>query len=126
MAAGKNINDFRAQHQEKINTASRRASDLNKKYNVTGRLNNFLEKHTSPTASPTAEQAQPATLQQPVAAGGVNGAAAAGAGGVGVGASPEMSASIARKPPPPPPPKKPAGMHAPPPVPLGTRPSLGS
>ena len=119
-AAAKNLNDFRAKHQDTINTGARKASDFNKRYNVTGRLNSFLDKHTSPTGSPTVEQGQPLGLQQPVA------------GSVPVQQQPllsqgggDMSASIARKPPPPPPNKKPANMHAPPPVPLGTRPSFG-
>ena len=120
--AAKNLNDFRAKHQDTLNTGARKASDFNKRYNVTGRLNSFLDKHVSPTGSPTVEQGQPVGLQQPVpTAAGIASQQPAQLGGQGG----DMSASIARKPPPPPPNKKPANMHAPPPVPLGTRPSLG-
>lgn len=134
-SAARTANTFRERHQDSINAAGARASEWNKKYNVTGRLNSFLEKHSSPTTEDPPQQLQ----QQP------------GAVGVNTSAqvqlppahqpqqptqppqSPEITASISRKPPPPPPPKKPANMHgsinssagttSPPPVPLGTKPS---
>lgn len=123
--AAKTANAFRERHQGTINTAGQKANDWNKKYNVTGRLNSFLEKHNSPTSETpppvnhngggvaTSPTQMPQTYApQPQ--------------------SPEVAASISRKPPPPPPPKKPANMQAstnslpgttaPPPVPLGTKP----
>ncbi|OAL33245.1 hypothetical protein AYO20_07562 [Fonsecaea nubica] len=120
-SAVRTANSFRERHSDSINAAGAKASEWNKKYNVTGRLNSFLEKHSSP--SPTPEDAQSP-----------NGANAGGTAPMQTSPqsqSPEMAASLSRKPPPPPPPKKPANMHgsvasmgvAPPPVPLGTKPS---
>jgi len=100
-SAASTANNFRARHQEQISAGAQKANTWNKKFNVTGRVNNFLEKQ----ASPVTEQPPPI---QPVSP-----------------APSDVSALSARKPPPPPPPKKPAGMHAPPPVPLGTKPSFG-
>lgn len=81
---------------------------LDQKYNVTGQVTTFLDKlASSPAPSPVLQQnSSNATVK------------------------PDISD---RKPPPPPqPPKKPSGMHGraiatvvPPPVPLGTKPSLG-
>ena len=99
-SAASTANNFRARHQEQISAGAQKANGLNKKYNVTGRVNSFLEKQ----ASPVSEQ-PPAEHPAPVS-------------------SPTL-ANINRKPPPPPPPKKPSGMHAPPPVPIGTKPSFG-
>jgi len=108
---------FRERHQDTIAAASNKAKALDKKYNVSGRINSFLEKHSSP--SPTSETAPPIPGQHPIAPTQPQ--------------SPDVAASLSRKPPPPPPPKKPVGMHgsalihngppAPPPVPLGTKPS---
>ncbi|OAL17959.1 hypothetical protein AYO22_11115 [Fonsecaea multimorphosa] len=121
-SAVRTANSFRERHQDSINAAGVKANQWNKKYNVTGRLNSFLEKHSSPSPTP-GEDAQ----QMPPA----NGINNVGGNAAPMQASPEMTASISRKPPPPPPPKKPANMHgsvgsmgvAPPPVPLGTKPS---
>lgn len=99
-SAASTANNFRARHQEQISAGAQKANGWNKKYNVTGRVNSFLEKQ----ASPVSEQ-PPADLPATVAS--------------------QTPANINRKPPPPPPPKKPSGMHAPPPVPLGTKPSFG-
>jgi hypothetical protein len=121
-SAARTANSFRDRHQESISAAGQRANEWNKKYNVTGRLNSFLEKHSSPTSE------NPPALNSPNGGGGVGG------GSPSVAAppsstqpqSPGVTASISRKPPPPPPPKKPANMHggvAPPPVPLGTKPN---
>ncbi len=118
-AAARTANSFRERHQDTISTAGQKANQWNKKYNVAGRLNSFLEKHSSPTTE-TPPPLNNATATPPPPA-----------------TSPELVASISRKPPPPPPPKKPAGMHgnanslgsgsggvaSPPPVPLGTKPS---
>ena len=99
-SAASTANNFRARHQEQISAGAQKANGWNKKYNVTGRLNTFLEKQASPVAEqPPAEM--PGTVASPT------------------------SPNINRRPPPPPPPKKPSGMHAPPPVPLGTKPSFG-
>ncbi|ETI19649.1 hypothetical protein G647_08661 [Cladophialophora carrionii CBS 160.54] len=124
-SAVRTANSFRERHKDSIDAAGNRANEWNKKYNVTGRLNSFLEKHSSP--SPTSENGPNGgngnayVGQQPMQANSV----------VPPQQSPEVAASISRKPPPPPPPKKPANMHgsiggmgvAPPPVPLGTKPS---
>jgi hypothetical protein len=96
--AASTANNFRQRHQEQISAGAQKANTWNKKFNVTGRVNNFLEKQ----ASPATEQPPAAPVVSP--------------------ASPDLGN---RKPPPPPPPKKPAGFHAPPPVPLGTKPSFG-
>ncbi|EXJ54874.1 uncharacterized protein A1O5_12940 [Cladophialophora psammophila CBS 110553] len=116
-SAVRTANSFRERHQDSINAAGAKANQWNKKYNVTGRLNSFLEKHSS------SDDPQPP-----------NGANAGGTAPMQPSLqnqTAEMAASISRKPPPPPPPKKPATMHgsvgstgvAPPPVPLGTKPS---
>jgi hypothetical protein len=99
-SAASTVNNFRARHQDQISAGAQKANGWNKKFNVTGRVNSFLEKQASPVSEqPPAEV--PATVTSPT------------------------PANINRKPPPPPPPKKPSGMHAPPPVPLGTKPSFG-
>ena len=116
-SAATTVGSFRDRHQDSINAAGNKANEWNKKYNVTGRLNSFLEKHSSPTpeTTPPAPTNQGVGMQPPPSQ------------------SPEIAASISRKPPPPPPPKKPVNVHggvnslagvaAPPPVPLGTKPS---
>ncbi|KAL2428748.1 hypothetical protein ABEF95_006393 [Exophiala dermatitidis] len=136
-ATASTVSSFRERHQDSITSAGQKASQWNKKYNVTGRLNSFLEKHSSPTSetppstsmhtNPDANAMPSPPLQQAQSP------------------PPQTSnvvASISRKPPPPPPPKKPATMHvgggvpngvagqgsaapvpSPPPVPLGTKPS---
>lgn len=118
------VNSFRERHQDTINNAGQKASQWNKKYNVTGRLNSFLEKHTSPTSE------TPPPVHAPVASPQLQPQAPP--------QSPGAAASLSRRPPPPPP-KKPAIMHvaasspapaaaaapSPPPVPLGTKPSYG-
>jgi hypothetical protein len=96
-SAASTANNFRQRHQEQISAGAQKANAWNKKFNVTGRVNSFLEKQ----ASPAAEQPPPA----PVA-----------------NQSPQDLDN--RKPPPPPPPKKPAAFHEPPPVPLGTKPTF--
>lgn len=103
-SAASTANNFRARHQDQISAGAQKANNWNKKFNVTGRMNNFLEKQVSP-----ASEQPPAPVVQPVAS----------------PAPSDVSALSSRKPPPPPPPKKPSGMHAPPPVPLGTKPSFG-
>ncbi|KAJ9614767.1 hypothetical protein H2204_014465 [Knufia peltigerae] len=119
--AARTANSFRERHQDTISAAGVKANEWNKKYNVAGRLNSFLEKHSSPTS----ETPPPVNAPSPAPA---------------PATSPELAASISRKPPPPPPPKKPANMlgglnsagggggsgvmsSPPPPVPLGTKPS---
>lgn len=144
-SAATTANSFREQHKEQISAASIRANQFNKKYNVTGKLNNFLEKHSSPSSETPPQLPQYQHQQQVANAGTAHDPYNSGA----VASpnfqqqqpvqhqSPELTASIARKPPPPPPPKKPANMHgnlngtngaanagpvSPPPVPLGTKP----
>ena len=96
--AASTANNFRQRHQEQISASAQKANTWNKKFNVTGRVNNFLEKQVSPTTE------QPPAVQSP---------------------APAASDLSNRKPPPPPAPRKPAGFHAPPPVPLGTKPNIG-
>jgi hypothetical protein len=124
-SAARTANSFRERHKDTIDAAGSRASELNKKYNVTGRLNSFLEKHSSPTSEtpPAGVSGNPALGQQQMPANAQITPQQSH--------SPEITASLSRKPPPPPPPKKPANMHgsvggmsvSPPPVPLGTKPS---
>jgi hypothetical protein len=96
-SAASTANNFRQRHQEQISAGAQKANAWNKKFNVTGRVNNFLEKQVSPAA----EQPPPAPV--------VN----------------QDHQDLSNRKPPPPPPKKPAGFHGPPPVPLGTKPSFG-
>ena len=125
-SAAQTANSFRERHKDQIDAAGVRANGWNKKYNVTGRLNSFLDKHQSPTSETPPNGGLPGVGQQQQVQ-------------TGMAAQtqplppqyPDVTASISRKPPPPPPPKKPANMHgnpgaaavAPPPVPLGTKPS---
>jgi len=133
-SAARTANTFRDRHKDTIDAAGAKASGWNKKYNVAGRLGSFLEKANSPTAE-----------NPPSVSNGNNGVPAHQQPALGnvqthpiqpPSQTPELTASISRKPPPPPPPKKPANMHgsvgsgatgagvaAPPPVPLGTRPT---
>ncbi|KAK5051580.1 hypothetical protein LTR84_003232 [Exophiala bonariae] len=143
-SAATTANSFREQHKEQISAAGLRANQFNKKYNVTGKLNSFLEKHSSPSSEtppqlPQQQQQQvvnPGTVHDPYNSGAVASPSLQQHQPVQQ-QSPELTASIARKPPPPPPPKKPANMHgnlngvngsanagpaSPPPVPLGTKP----
>ena len=111
------VNNFRERHSDQIQAGASRAKEWNKKHNFTGRINNFLEKQSSPSS----EQPPPNS---------------AFSGGNPAATQPQMQNSEAaqvlnRKPPPPPPPKKPSNMAGhpgagysspPPPVPLGTKP----
>lgn len=130
-SAARTANSFRDRHKDTIDAAGARANEWNKKYNVTNRLNSFLEKHSS--SSPTSENPPNGVAMSNSANVNTGGQQTPG-GVVAQPQSPELAASISRKPPPPPPPKKPANMHgsvgaggsgvaAPPPVPLGTKPS---
>ncbi|ERF69060.1 hypothetical protein EPUS_01016 [Endocarpon pusillum Z07020] len=118
--AANTANNFRERHQEHIAAGAQKAKSLNKKYNITGRMNSFLEQQSAPAQQqPQQQQPQPA----PQAAAQVPSS---------IPTTPDLTN---RKAPPPPPPKKPNTMHgqlmgvgggqAPPPVPLGTKPSLG-
>lgn len=116
-SAASTANNFRERHQEQITAGAQKANSWNKKYNITGKVNSFLEQQASPAQQSTQQQAlQEAAPQSPR-----NASQAV--------LTPDLSN---RKPPPPPPPKKPSGMHGqgmggqtPPPVPLGTKPSFG-
>lgn len=131
-AAGQSAAAFREKHKESINAAGQRANAFNQKYKVQTRFEKFLDKHApleegqqQQTQQPQA--AQPGYIQPPPQQ------AFSPATQISPSPiqppSPELTASISRKPPPPPPPKKPAGMYgnatgaAAPPVPLGTKPS---
>lgn len=110
--AASTANNFRERHSEQIAAGKSKAAALNQKYNITGRLNSFMENHSSPTNEDQPNQAASPPVASPT--------------------SPPLPASAAalskRKPPPPPPPKKPqmqshpAGTVSPPPLPLGTKP----
>ena len=108
-------NNFRERHQEQINAGAEKAKSWNKKYNITGRMNSFLEQQASPT--------QPEQTQQPAPQQAQNRSPTQSA------VTPDLTSRKA----PPPPPRKPSGMQghamgggqAPPPVPLGTKPSFG-
>lgn len=99
-AAASTANNFRERHGDQVSAGAQKANTWNKKYNVTGRMNNFLEKQASP-----ANETQPAAQSESMAS---------------------QADGYGRKPPPPPVPNKRLGIHAsaqsPPPVPLGTKP----
>ncbi len=118
-SAASTANSFRERHQEQISAGAQKANSWNKKLNITGRVNSFLEQQASPAQSPQGQQPSPPVAPNP-------------------SPSPTQPAATTpdlsnRRPPPPPPPKKPSGLHgqatgggqAPPPVPLGTKPSFG-
>jgi hypothetical protein len=119
-SAASTANNFRERHHEQISAGAQKANSWNKKYNITGRMNSFLEQQSTPA------QQQQTETQQPTPP-------------VVQNQSPSQSTVTPmpdlgrRKAPPPPPPKKPSGMHGqamaggqtPPPVPLGTKPSFG-
>ncbi|KAL9116197.1 MAG: hypothetical protein Q9227_000568 [Pyrenula ochraceoflavens] len=99
-SAASTANNFRERHNEQITAGAQRANSWNKKYNITGRMNNFLEKQSSPTNDAPNQSSTPTNME-----------------------------AYGRKPPPPPVPNKKPDMHAsqqgvqsPPPVPLGTKP----
>ncbi|KEF57008.1 uncharacterized protein A1O9_07198 [Exophiala aquamarina CBS 119918] len=147
-SAATTANSFRERHKEDISAAGQRANQFNRKYNVTGKLNSFLEKHSSPSSETTPQIPQYQQQQQtstPVAVHEPHNSSAVAPEHIQPQPqvqqqSPELTASISRKPPPPPPPpKKPANMQrsingtagsagavtgavSPPPVPLGTKP----
>lgn len=124
-SAATTVNSFRERHKDDITAASQRANQFNKKYNVTGKLNSFLEKHSSPSSEtppqlPQYQQQQQMAPQQqmstPVAVHEPHHSGAVASEHLqqqppAQQQSPELTASISRKPPPPPPPKKPANMH---------------
>lgn len=110
--AASTANNFRERHSDQIAAGKTKASAINQKYNISGRLNSFMENHSSPSTE---------NLPAPVASSPINAAASSPL-------SAEAAALSKRKPPPPPPPKKPQ-MHShsavvvsPPPLPLGTKP----
>ena len=125
-SGARNANAFKEKHADKFNAASTRAKSFENKYKVKHRFENFLDKH-APLEGEDGAQAG-------AAGGGVgqglvqNPAPSTTQGGAPTPqATPEVAASIGRKPPPPPPPKKPRTMHgnataAAPPVPVGTKP----
>lgn len=116
-SAATTANNFRERHQDQIAAGAQKANTLNKKYNITGRMNSFLEQQVSPADTSTqqpATQHSASDLQQTP------------------NISPQTLGLKGRKPAPPLPPKKPSSMYgkamdgqAPPPVPLGTKPSFG-
>ena len=99
-SAASTANNFRERHHEQITTGTQKANAWNTKYNLTGRMNTYLEKQGSPADEVASQPSTPAP-----------------------------NGPYGRKAPPPPVPnKKPdmhsssQGLHSPPPVPLGTKP----
>lgn len=146
--AQRSASAFREKHAGQIAAAQTKARAWDQKYKVTSKINKFLDEHTEPDnpqqqqnlqnsqamqppqhqfGQPSSQYQQPtpavptynsppqipqhpsSPLQQPSQS----------------QTSTELSASIARKPPPPPAPRKPPNLQAPPPVPMGTKPSFG-
>jgi hypothetical protein len=130
--AANTANNFRERHQEQISAGAQKANTWNKKYNITGRMNSFLEQQSS-TPGEQQQQPQPGQTQPPQPA--PRPAHLPNPTPTAATATPDLKNRKA--PPPPPPPKKPSSMlrpamgsHgsnelAPPPVPLGTKPSFG-
>jgi hypothetical protein len=116
-SAATTANDFRERHHEQITAGAQKANSWNKKYDITGRVDRLLKEHALPAEERTQQQQLPqAALQSQQ-------------NPKDIAQTPHLGS---RKPPPPPPPKKPSSMHgqamegqAPPPVPLGTKPSFG-
>ncbi len=149
-AGAQSANAFREKHAGTINVAGQRAQSFNQKYKVQSRFEKFLDKHAPLEGEQNQQQQQQG--QSPVHGQGIGQAypppqpfqqpqlfpatQIQSPPPVQKSPSPELSASITRKPPPPPPPKKPRAMHgsttaggvaaggvaAAPPVPLGTKP----
>ena len=133
-SGARNANAFKEKHADKFSAASTRAKSFENKYKVKSRFENFLDKH-APLEGEEGAQAGAGVQQDGAAGGGVgqglvqSPAPSTTQGGASVPqATPELAASIGRKPPPPPPPpKKPRTMQgnataAAPPVPVGTKP----
>ena len=128
--AANTANNFRERHQEQISAGAQKANTWNKKYNITGRMNSFLEQQSTPPDQPQQSNQQGQTHNQQPAA---QPAHLPNPTPTAVTATPDLNHRKA--PPPPPPPKKPSSMLrqamsssselAPPPVPLGTKPSFG-
>jgi len=125
---------FREKHADSIATAQAKAKAWDQKYKVTSKINKFLDEH-SDTENNTHQQQQTSQVgqqyqQTPIVPSYTPSLQAPQhltsiPPQVTSSAATELSASIARKPPPPPAPRKPAHMQAPPPVPMGTKPSFG-
>ncbi|RMZ76234.1 hypothetical protein DV738_g5077, partial [Chaetothyriales sp. CBS 135597] len=116
-SAARAANTFREKHADTFAAAGRRANAFDQKYKVKSRFESFLDKHApldEPQAQPQQQQhQQPLPQQSPP---------------IQPSPSPEIAASISRKPPPPPPPKKPISLVgsgvAAPPVPISTKPTF--
>ena len=129
-AGARSANAFREKHADTISAAGQRANAFDQKYKVKSRFEKFLDKHAPLEGEQGQQQGQPQSpqgYQQPP----TSFSPVQSQPPVLKSPSPELAASISRKPPPPPPPKKPKGMHgnaatgggvAAPPVPLGTKP----
>jgi hypothetical protein len=131
--AANTANNFRERHQEQISAGAQRANTWNKKYNITSRMNSFLEQQSSTPEQPQKQDQQGQAHHQRVSP---QTAHLPSPTPILVTAPPDLNQRKA--PPPPPPPKKPSSMLrqaamgssssselAPPPVPLGTKPSFG-
>lgn len=142
--AQRSANAFREKHADQIAAAQTKAKAWDQRYKVTSKLNKFLDEHTEAEDSTQQanmqnsqgmQQTQPLPGQlgqqfQPTASAISTYSPSQPSASVPhitpqSPAPTEISASIARKPPPPPAPRKPANLQAPPPVPMGTKPSFG-
>ena len=126
-SAARSGNAFREKHSDQIAVANQRATAFNQKYKVGSRFEKFLDKHAPLEGEQTQQQAQTPGSAAAVAPPPQTLSPTPSSPAVQKPPSPELTASISRKPPPPPPPKKPMGLHgnataAAPPVPLGTKP----
>lgn len=134
--AQRSANVFREKHADSIANAQAKAKAWDQRYKVTSKINKFLDEHSDGDSNQQQQQQQQASQsgqqyqQTPVVppyspAPQVPQYPTAVPQPTVLPAATELSASIARKPPPPPAPRKPAHMQAPPPVPMGTKPSFG-
>lgn len=146
--AQRSASAFREKHADQIAAAQTKAKAWDQRYKVTSKINKFLDEHTDAENSQQQQNIQADQgLQQSQSQSGQTGQQFQPPAPVASTYSPspqvpshpsapapqtsqspaptELSASIARKPPPPPAPRKPANLQAPPPVPVGTKPSFG-
>lgn len=146
--AQRSANAFKEKHADQIAAAQTKAKAWDQRYKVTSKINRFLDEHTEAEDSQQQQNMQAGQgFQQPQSVSGQPGqqfqpptpAVSTYSPAPQIPTHPsapvphttqspaptELTASIARKPPPPPAPRKPASLQAPPPVPMGTKPSFG-
>lgn len=130
--AQRSASAFREKHADQIAAAQTKAKAWDQKYKVTSKINRFLDEHSEPTNQQQQSNVQPGQSSASVVPTYTSPpqipqhpAATPVLQTIQSPAPTELTASIARKPPPPPAPRKPANLQAPPPVPMGTKPSFG-